>query len=482
MTASSPLDGLVNELRKLQNETQWVEFKVNNSKPEEIGEYISALANSAARVGKQFGYMVWGVSDGDHELVGTSFDPAITKVGGEELESWLTNLLSPKVAFRFLTDDIDEKRIVVLEIPRAVVSPVQFRRNDYIRVGSYKKPLRDHPQLERELWREFDRVAFEYDIEREAVTATEVLGLLDWQAYFEATGLQRPQDPAKALDMLAAERMVVPSLRGGWDITNLGAICLARDLSQFVRLGRKRLRIVRYKGSDKAEAYGEYEVREGYVRGLIEAMSYLERFIPQVEVINVKRASVYEFPLDAVREVIINALIHQDFTVNGAGPMVEIFDGRIEVTNPGASLVETERILDMPPMSRNDGLASFMRRIGYSEERGSGIDKIVESIERHVLPAPEFRTMGNFTRVLLFGPRPFAEMNRGERMRAVYLHTCLHHVSNRVTNNATIRERFGFDNVTKASRLLADAVDDGRIRIRNPELGRRYAEYVPYWA
>jgi hypothetical protein len=59
-------------------------------------------------------------------------------------------------------------------------------------------------------------------------------------------------------------------------------------------------------------------------------------------------------------------------------------------------------------------------------------------------------------------------------------YTCLHHVSNRLTNNATIRERFGFDNVTKASRLLADAVDDGRVR--NPELGRRYAEYVPYWA
>jgi ATP-dependent DNA helicase RecG len=144
--------------------------------------------------------------------------------------------------------------------------------------------------------------------------------------------------------------------------------------------------------------------------------------------------------------------------------------------------VETERILDMPPMSRSDGLASFMRRIGYSEERGSGIDKIVESIERNILPAPEFRTMGNFTRVVLFGPRPFAEMNRGERIRAVYLHTCLHHVSNRVTNNATIFERFGFDNVTKASRLLADAVDDGRVRVRNPELGRRYADYVLYWA
>ncbi|MXY68902.1 MAG: hypothetical protein F4Y47_10135 [Acidobacteriia bacterium] len=66
---------LVRELRRLARDTAWVKFKVNVRRLEEIGEYISALANSAALVGKVFAYMVWGISDRDHAVVGTGFDP-----------------------------------------------------------------------------------------------------------------------------------------------------------------------------------------------------------------------------------------------------------------------------------------------------------------------------------------------------------------------------------------------------------------------
>ena len=90
----------------------------------------------------------------------------------------------------------------------------------------------------------------------------------------------------------------------------------------------------------------------------------------------------------AVRELVANALIHQDFSVTGAGPMVEIFDGRIEITNPGEPLVDTRRFLDNPPASRNEALTSLMRRFDICEERGSGIDKVVAEVERHQLPAP----------------------------------------------------------------------------------------------
>ncbi|MDF1615751.1 RNA-binding domain-containing protein [Desulfurivibrio dismutans] len=86
--------GLLNELRKLPQETEWVEFKHNNDDPEQIGEYLSALANAAALLGKVHAYLVWGVDDNTHEVVGTAFDPISTKVGNEELESWLLRLLS----------------------------------------------------------------------------------------------------------------------------------------------------------------------------------------------------------------------------------------------------------------------------------------------------------------------------------------------------------------------------------------------------
>ena len=139
------LASLIHELCKLPHETEWVEFKVNNSDPQEIGEYISALSNSAALVGKAFAYLVWGVEDTTHALVGTSFKPRAAKVGNEELENWLLRLLTPKIHFRFLDAQIDGKAIVLLEIERAYRQPVQFGGVEFIRVGSYKKKLKEFP-------------------------------------------------------------------------------------------------------------------------------------------------------------------------------------------------------------------------------------------------------------------------------------------------------------------------------------------------
>ena len=97
------------------------------------------------------------------------------------------------------------------------------------------------------------------------------------------------------------------------------------------------------------------------------------------------------FPEIAIREPVANALIHQDFLATGVIPMVEIFPGRIEITNPGHPLVDTQRFLDSPPRSRNEVLASLMRRFRICEEPGSGIDRVVAEIERYHLPAPLFR-------------------------------------------------------------------------------------------
>lgn len=82
--------------------------------------------------------------------------------------------------------------------------------------------------------------------------------------------------------------------------------------------------------------------------------------------------------------------------------MIEIFSDRMEITSPGLPLIKTERFLDSPPKSRNETLASFMRRIGICEERGSGIDKVVFQTERFHLPAPAFETTNEHTRAVLF--------------------------------------------------------------------------------
>lgn len=137
------------ELCKLPRETEWVEFKENNDQPREIGEYISALSNAAALAGKAHAYLVWGIRDGDHAIVGTTVRPDAAKVGNEELESWLLRLLVPKLAFVFRQVEVDGARVVLLEIERAHRQPTQFEGFEYIRIGSYKKKLKDNPEKER---------------------------------------------------------------------------------------------------------------------------------------------------------------------------------------------------------------------------------------------------------------------------------------------------------------------------------------------
>jgi ATP-dependent DNA helicase RecG len=451
--------------------------------PEQIGQYISALANGAARAGKSFGYLVWGIDDETHAVVGTTFDPFAAKKGNENLESWLLHMLAPKVDSRFIAGTVDGRRVVLLEIPRATTMPVQFHGDAWIRIGSYKKQLKEHPQVARQLWRMFDLGPFESGLQFEEFDSARVLELLDWEMYFTATSLAQPTTPEAVLATHAAERMIQRSERGGWDITNLGAICFARDRTQFGRLGRKALRIVRYNSAGKSDPIEERVINHGYVKGVVLAMEYLAQIVPHREVITgAVRSQRYDYPLAAVREVMTNGLIHQDFAVTGSGPMLELFTTRIDMTNPGVPPIDVDRWIDTPPTWRNEALASFMRRVGYCEERGSGIDNVMLAVELALLPAPDFRVVGDNTVVLFHGPRSFNDTNRDERNRAIYLHTCLHYVRRERVTNASVRERFGLDDAARTSRLIGEAIEANLVRVLDPTAGRRYTEYVPYWA
>ncbi|OAI11600.1 hypothetical protein A1359_14350 [Methylomonas lenta] len=242
------LRGLVEELRKLPNETTWLEFKVNNSDPDEIGEYLSALSNAAALEGKANAYLLWGIADDSHDVVGTGFAPGKARKGGEELESWLLRLFSPRLHFRLMPVDIGGKTVVVLEIPRASGKPTQFAGKELIRVGSYKKPLKDYPELERTLWRVFDQTPFEALKAAENLAVADVLALLDYPAYFDLLKQPLPTDQTGILSRLEEAALLVRNFAGGWDITNLGAILFAKDLHRFRGLSRKAMRVISYQG------------------------------------------------------------------------------------------------------------------------------------------------------------------------------------------------------------------------------------------
>jgi predicted HTH transcriptional regulator len=164
--------------------------------------------------------------------------------------------------------------------------------------------------------------------------------------------------------------------------------------------------------------------------------------------------------------------------------MVEIFDGRLEITNPGEPLVDTQRFIDLPPRTRNESLAAMMRRMQIGEEAGTGIDKVVSAVEAAHLPAPNFTVPPGSTRVFLYGQRKYADMDSRDRIRACYQHACLCLVTGKRMTNASLRERLGMDDTdaSQASRLIKEAVKSGQIKLFDPEARRKNASYVPFWA
>lgn len=477
---------LLRELTSLSDETEWVEFKHGNDDPPLIGEYISALANAAALLGKQSAYMVWGVEDDSHDIVGTPFEPSAARHKQQELESWLLQKTSPKIHFRFFEfTAANDQPVVILEIQAASHTPVRFDGMEYIRVGSYKKKLREFPEKERALWRVFDRVPFEQQRAAENLNAEAVLKLLDYPAYFDLTDQPLPEGREGILAALKADRLIQRSDSGQWHITHLWATLFARRLQDFQTLGRKAVRLIQYKGNSKLETTRELEGTRGYAVGFEGLIDYLKTLLPSNEEIGKAfREEVPMYPELALRELVANAIIHQDFNLTGTGPVIELFASRLEITNPGVPLMDTQRFLDSPPQSRNEALASFMRRIGICEERGSGVDKVVAQTEIYQLPAPIFEQTDQHTRVVLFAYRDYKEMEAEDRIRACYQHCCLRYVNRESMNNTSLRARFNIDegNSAIASRIIKQTIEAGLIRLYDPKANRKAYRYVPYWA
>lgn len=476
---------VVHELAALPRETGWLEFKRNKADPQDIGEYISALANSAALEGKAQAYVVWGIEDATHAIVGTAFDAAACRIGNEELESWLLRQLAPKIDFRFHEVEIHGLRVVLLVLSRAVRHPVQFAGVEYVRIGSYKKKLKEFQEKERELWRILDAVPFELLPAVERLSADDALSLLDYPAYFDLLGRPLPNGRDAILQALAEDHLIEREDGGTWGIRNLGAMLFAKRFSDFGRLQRKAVRVIAYKGAGRIETLREQEGARGYAAGFEGLIGYINGLLPSNEVIGqALRKAVPMYPELAIRELVANALIHQDLSVTGSGPMVEIFSDRMEITNPGKPLVDTRRLLDHPPRSRNEALASLMRRIGICEERGSGVDKVVFEAEFYQLPAPSFDVVGDSMRSTLFAPMPLIKMAKADRIRAVYLHACLRYVQRETMTNTSLRARFGIDprNSATASRLLKEALETGAIRLMDPDAASKSRRYVPEWA
>lgn len=462
-------------------ECEWVEFKKNYANPKDIGEYISALSNSACICNQQFGYLIFGIDNDTHEIVGTNFRPENEKQcnGTQDLEFWLSLKLNPRIDFEVIQGKIAENHIVIFKINKAQYKPTLFDGDGWARVSSHKKKLSDYPEKERKIWQITNNESFENLIALSSVDADKVLGLIDYPGYFKLMAQNLPDNKEGIINKLCEEKLIT---RNGinYNITNLGAILFASNLLDFERLSKKTIRVIVYKGKNKLETVKEYPLSKGYALEFENILNYIIESLPTSEVIeSATRKTETLYPPLAIRELLANVIIHQDFFEKGTSPMIEIYgDDRIEFINPGSPLVEILRFIDCVPVSRNEKLATFMRRIKFCEERGTGIDKVVFSVEEHQLPAPEFIVDNNFTKVVLFAPRYFKRMNREDKIRACYQHCCLKYVSGEVMSNESLRKRLNISdkNYPTVSLIIKDTIEKKLIK------SEKNAKYVPFWA
>lgn len=479
------LEILVKELIKLPDELQWLEFKHNNYNSDMIGEDISALANGATLKEKSYAYMIWGIDDKTHEIVGTDYNIQNLKKGEQELENWLRSLLSPNADFNSYNIKMNNKNVCVLIISCAANQPVKFKRASYIRIGSYTKKLNEYPEVEAKLWEKLRNIKFEDRLAKTDLSSTEVLKFLDYTKYFELKKLTMPLNEDSILHYLIEEEVLVKQDNGLFAITNMGAILFAKNLLDFPKIARKSMRIIQYKGKNRMEMLREYTENRGYAVDFENMVNYTETILPSEELItDALRKKQTAYPKIAIRELMANALIHQDFTITGTGPVVEIFENRIEVSNPGAPLVDIYRIIDNPPKSRNEKLAALMRRLGICEELGTGWDKIIISCESMQLPAPKIDLYEENTKVTMFSTIPYTSIANEDRLWACYLHACIKYVQGEEVTNRSLRERFGLETTSSGSisRLIKEAVEKEFIKPFDPNTAPRYMKYIPIWA
>jgi len=316
--------------------------------------------------------------------------------------------------------------------------------------------------------------------------------LLDFEGFFVLMGIPYDKDVSNAdyiIEKLVEYNLIKVNKSSlalaNIDITNMGAILFARDLSDFPALNRKKLRVIKYKGSGKFDTEFEQEGRKGYAIAFQGLVKFIMDKLPRNEVIkDAIRKDVSLYPEIAIRELIANAMIHQDFSVGGTNPTIEIYDNRIEVTNSGKPLIDTLRLIDYQPKSRNEKLAYLMRQMGICEERGSGIDKVINAIEVFQLPAPKFIAEEDYFKVILFAPLSFEDMDKQDRIRATYQHCSLKFLNQSYMTNSTLRERFGLDKKqhSKASKMISDTLEDGLIKSSDPEnKSTKHMKYIPFY-
>jgi len=456
----------------VNSETQNLEFKEAKTQydNEKLYKYCVAIANEGG------GFLVMGVTDKKpRKVVGSAaFKNPIE----------MASKLFKAIGFRVDIEEIQHPsgRLVVFIIPARPNGTAYHYKGAYLmRSGEELIPMsEDHL---RKIFAEGQPNWLEEAALSDA-SAQDIIQLLDTQSFFDLLNLPYPSNQENVIARLTEERLIQQTA-GGYSISNVAALLLAKKLQSFQNISRKAIRLVVYEGDSKLQTKLDVTGEKGYAVGFQGLVQYVMSQLPQNEVIeDALRKDTKLVPDVIIRELLANALIHQEFELTGTSPMIEIYANRVEISNPGEPIVPVERFID-GYQSRNERLADLMRRFGICEEKSSGIDRVIESAEILQLPAPEFLVSFRRTIVVIHGPRSFKNMDRSDRVRACYQHCVLQWVLRKQMSNQSLRQRFGVSEGSgnAISQIISATVEQNLVK-NDPTApdSKKYARYIPAWA
>lgn len=459
--------------RSVVSEHQRLEFKAarNQFEWDNLCEYCVALANEGG------GHLLLGVANAPpRPVVGSTTYPNPVKTAEQ---------LFQKVGFRVEVEAIDhpDGRVVVFTVPSRPRGTAYHLDGKYLmRSGESLVPMSEDRL--RAIFAE-GQPDWGEQIAMAGLSGESVVELLDIEVFFELLKAPMPVTTDGVLDRLEHERLIDRD-DARWSIRRLGALLLARRLADFpIEVSRKAPRVVVYNGNSKTQTRLDQIGIRGYAVGFRGLIEFVMAQLPRNEVIrDALRVQVKLVPEIAIRELVANALIHQDLNVGGTSVSIDIYENRIEVSNPGEPVVPVERFID-GYQSRNERMADLMRRMRICEERSSGIDKVVETAEAFQLPAPVFRAGFRRTEVVVYGHRSFEDMDRADRIRACYQHCVLRYVMREYMTNQSLRERFRLSEEKGAtvSQIISATIEEGLVKLdASVGTSRRLARYLPNWA
>jgi ATP-dependent DNA helicase RecG len=473
---------LLKSLEPVPQELNQLDWKFDLSQKEErFHHHLSAFANYEGGP-----YLVFGV-DRNGNIEGIEHlhtEEIIKKIGNIARDG-----LEPAITIDYGIEPFRGKNLLFICVAESSSRPVHLRgqsmEQSYIRSGGQTRKMMSE-DIRRAILTS-QSLRYEEIVAYKSQSIGDILQRIEYIRLFEMLKIPVPQTSEAICEQLITQK-ILTRVGEEMGITNLGVFICAKEIQSFSGKERKAIRVIKYEGNSRDKTERELEWKRGYAVGFEGLIQYIQNLLPASEVIKeALRAEVTIYPSIAIREIVANALIHQEFNVTGMGPMIEIFSDRIEITNPGKLLptIRIERLIDTAPESRNELLAKFMRRLNICEERGSGIDKALLAVEVYGMPPPEFIEGEHYFKAIIYSPRQFNRMTKEERIRACYFHCCLKHIANDRMTNTTLRDRFKIEekNYPVISSVIKDTLVKKLIKPGDPESkSKKHAFYVPFWA